>query len=170
MPQLTAGLDLYAYWRGFDMSALFVAGALNDVSLTGTYYNYVDDNTIYTKLFKAGANAPVYLVENAWRPDNTVGTFPRLSVEPPNTNNAYASSFWFRDGKYVRLKSAQIGYTLPARWINKFNCSNLRIYVEGTNLFTLSGLPEGIDPERPGVTNGYYPQQRTFMGGLTISF
>lgn len=170
MPQLTAGLDLYANWRGFDMSALFVAGAMNDVSLTGTYYNYVDDNTIYTKLFKAGANAPLYLVENAWRPDNTTGTFPRLSVEPPNTNNAYASSFWFRDGKYVRLKSAQIGYTLPARWINKFNCSNLRIYVEGTNLFTLSGLPEGIDPERPGVTNGYYPQQRTFMGGLTISF
>ena len=68
------------------------------------------------------------------------------------------------------MKSAQIGYTLPKRLINKVNCDNLRFFVEGTNLFTLSGLPEGIDPERPGVTNGYYPQQRTFMGGFTITF
>ena len=44
------------------------------------------------------------------------------------------------------------------------------MYVEGANLFTLSGLPEGIDPESPGVNNGYYPQQRTFMGGVSITF
>ena len=46
----------------------------------------------------------------------------------------------------------------------------LRIFVEGQNLFTIDGLPEGIDPESPGVNNGYYPQQRLVMGGLTITF
>lgn len=169
-PELTAGLDLYGGWKGIDFSMLFVAGAMSEISLTGTYYNYNDDNTIYTRPFKAGANSPVYLVEQSWRPDNTSGTFPRLSLTPPNTNNAYASTFWYKDGKYVRMKSAQIGYTLPKSIVNKIGSSNIRLYVEGTNLFTLSGLPQGIDPERPGVTNGYYPQQRTVMGGLTISF
>ena len=47
---------------------------------------------------------------------------------------------------------------------------NLRIYVEGSNLFTISGLPDGIDPESPGVNNVYYPQQRTIMGGITLTF
>ncbi len=169
-PELTAGLDLYGAWKGFDFSMLFVAGAMHEISLTGTYYNYNDDNTIYTKPFKAGANSPVYLVEQAWRPDNTNGKYPRLSINAPNTNNAYASTFWYQDGKYVRMKSAQIGYTIPKNIVDKIGIENLRVYVEGTNLFTLSGLPAGIDPERPGVTNGYYPQQRTVMGGLTISF
>jgi hypothetical protein len=68
------------------------------------------------------------------------------------------------------MKSAQLGYTLPKSISTKIGSDNIRFYVEGTNLFTLSGLPAGIDPERPGVTNGYYPQQRTIMGGLTISF
>jgi len=169
-PELTAGLDIYGGWKGLDFSMLFTAGAMNEISLTGTYYNYNDDNTIYTRPFKAGANSPVYLVEQSWRPDNVTGTFPRLSLTPPNTNNAYASTFWFRDGKYVRMKSAQIGYTLPKNLTSKIGSDNIRLYVEGTNLFTLSALPAGIDPERPGVTNGYYPQQRTIMGGLTISF
>ncbi len=169
-PELTAGLDLYGSYKGFDFSMLFTAGAMHEISLTATYYNYNDDNTIYTRPFKAGANSPVFLVEQSWRPDNTAGTFPRLSITPPNTNNAYASTFWFRDGKYLRMKSAQLGYTLPKSISSKIGSDNIRFYVEGTNLFTLSGLPEGIDPERPGVTNGYYPQQRTIMGGLTISF
>ncbi|MDD3844107.1 MAG: TonB-dependent receptor [Bacteroidales bacterium] len=169
-PELTAGLDIYGGWKGFDFAMLFTAGALHEISLTGTYYNYNDDNTIFTKPFKAGSNAPRFLVEQAWRPDNTAGTYPRLSVNAPNTNNAYASTFWYKDGKYVRMKSAQLGYTIPRKITQKIGSDNIRVYVEGTNLFTLSGLPQGIDPERPGVTNGYYPQQRTIMGGITISF
>lgn len=169
-PELTAGLTLYGAWKGFDFNALFTGGAMCEISLTGTYYNWADDNTIFTKPFKAGANAPVYLVEQAWRPDNTNADFPRLSINAPNSNNAYASTFWFRDGKYLRMKSAQLGYTFPKQLVRKVNCDDLRLFVEGTNLFTLSGLPKGIDPERPGVSNGYYPQQKTFMAGITITF
>ena len=46
----------------------------------------------------------------------------------------------------------------------------VKVYIEGNNLCTSSGLPEGVDPEWPGVTNGYYPQQRTVVGGLEVSF
>ena len=64
----------------------------------------------------------------------------------------------------------EIGYTFPKKWMSPVGIQNLRIYVEGSNLFTISGLPDGIDPESPGVNNGYYPQQRTIMGGITLTF
>ena len=171
-PELTYGLNLDFAWNGIDFNAQFTGGALFDVSLTGTYYNYNDDNTVWTQTFKEGANSPLYLVENAYSIYNPDGTFPRLTLGAPGHggDNGLASTFWLRDGKYIRLKSAQIGYTFPSKWTNRINLETLRFFVEGQNLFTIDGLPEGIDPESPGVNNGYYPQQRLLMGGLTITF
>lgn len=169
-PKFTAGLNLSMSWRNFDFSTLITGAAMFDVSLTGTYWNYNDDNTIFTETFKEGGNTPVYLAENAWRPDNQNGTYPRLTTNAPTNNNGLASTFWFRDGKYLRVKSMQLGYTLSQKACERMGLSSVRVYVEGANLFTLSGLPEGIDPESPGVNNGYYPQQKTFMGGISVTF
>jgi hypothetical protein len=54
--------------------------------------------------------------------------------------------------------------------MKKVSVEALRIFVEGQNLFTIDGLPAGIDPESPGVNNGYYPQQRLVMGGISLTF
>ena len=54
--------------------------------------------------------------------------------------------------------------------MKKINIESLRFFVEGQNLFTIDGLPAGIDPESPGVNNGYYPQQRLVMGGVSLTF
>ena len=70
----------------------------------------------------------------------------------------------------MRVKSVQLGYNIPKNVCESIGVSGVRVYVEGANLLTLSGLPEGIDPESPGVNNGYYPQQKTFMGGVSITF
>lgn len=169
-PKLTAGLNFSMSWRNFDFSTLITGAAMFDISLTGTYYNGNDDNTIFTQTFKEGGNTPVYLAENAWRPDNQNGIYPRLTVSSPTNNNGLASTFWFRDGKYLRVKSMQFGYTLPKHVCERMGIGSVRLYVEGANLFTLSGLPEGIDPESPGVNNGYYPQQKTYMGGISVNF
>ena len=171
-PELTFGLNLNFEWNGFDFNAQFTGGALFDVSLTGTYYNGYDDNTIWTQTFKEGGNSPLFLVQNAYSIDNPNGTFPRLTLGGTGHggDNGLASTFWWRDGKYVRLKSAQLGYTFPSKWMKKLSVEALRIFVEGQNLFTIDGLPEGIDPESPGVNNGYYPQQRLVMGGISITF
>ncbi len=171
-PELTFGLNLNFEWNGFDFNAQFTGGALFDVSLTGTYYNGYDDNTIWTQTFKEGGNSPLYLVENAWSIDNPDGTFPRLTLGSTGHggDNGLSCSFWWRDGKYVRLKSAQLGYTFPKNWFDWLGVSSLRIFAEGQNLFTIDGLPAGIDPESPGVNNGYYPQQRLVMGGVTLTF
>jgi TonB-linked SusC/RagA family outer membrane protein len=171
-PQLTFGFNIGGTWNGFDFNAQFTGGALFDVSLTGTYYNGYDDNTIWTQTFKEGANSPLYLVKKAYSIDNPNGTFPRITLSQTGHggDNGLASTFWFRDGKYVRLKSAQIGYTLPEKWMKMAGIAKVRIYVEGSNLFTIDDLPEGIDPEAPRVNNGYYPQQKTIMGGFSITF
>ena len=171
-PELTFGLNLNFAWNGIDFNAQFTGGALFDVSLTGTYYNGADDNTIWTQTFKEGANSPLFLVENAYSIYNPEGTFPRITLSAPGHggDNGLASTFWLRDGTYVRLKSAQLGYTFPQKWMDKIRVESLRIFVEGQNLFTIDGLPQGIDPESPGVNNGYYPQQRLLMGGITLTF
>ena len=170
-PELTGGLSLYGAWKGIDFSLMFTGGALFDVALTGIYYNGAMDSTPFTKIFKGDANAPVYLAEGSWTPENPNAEFPRLSISRSNdSNNVLASTFWYRDGKYIRLKTAQIGYTFPEKWMKVIGVQKLRIFVEGGNLFTLSGLPKGIDPEAPGVNLGYYPQQRTVLGGLSITF
>ena len=171
-PQLTYGLNLDFAWNGIDFNAQFTGGALFDVSLTGTYYNGNDDNTFWTQTFKEGANSPLFLVENAYSIYNPDGTFPRLTLGAPGHggDNGLSSTFWLRDGKYVRLKSAQLGYTFPNKWTSKIGIEAFRLFVEGQNIFTIDGLPEGIDPESPGVNNGYYPQQRLLMGGITLTF
>lgn len=171
-PELTFGLNFNFAWNGIDFNAQFTGGALFDVSLTGTYYNGYDDNTIWTQTFKENANSPLFLVENAYSIYNPDGTFPRITLGATGHggDNGLASTFWLRDGTYVRLKSAQLGYTFPQKWTEKINIETLRFFVEGQNLFTIDGLPQGIDPESPGVNNGYYPQQRLIMGGITLTF
>ncbi|MBP5333850.1 MAG: TonB-dependent receptor [Bacteroidales bacterium] len=171
-PELTYGLNINAGWKNFDFNAQFTGGALFDVSLTGTYYNDNDDNTIWTQTFKEGGNSPLFLVENAYSEFNPNGTFPRLTLAKTNHggDNGLSSTFWIRDGKYVRLKTAQLDYTLPKGLTSKIGIQAFRVFVEGQNIFTIDGLPEGIDPESPGVNNGYYPQQRLLLGGFTITF
>ena len=171
-PRLTYGLNINLSWNGFDFNAQFTGGSLFDVSLTGTYYNSNDDNTIWTQTFKENGNSPLFLVENAYSEFNPDGTFPRITLSKTNHggDNGLASTFWLRDGTYLRLKTAQLGYTLPKKVLSVLGISNLRVFVEGQNLFTLDGLPEGIDPESPEVNNGYYPQQTLLMGGFTLTF
>jgi len=171
-PQLTFGLNLNFTWNNFDLNAQFTGGALFDVSLTGTYFNDCDDNTIWTQTFKEGGNSPLFLVQNAYSIYNPEGTFPRLTLSTTTHggDNGLSSTFWIRDGKYVRLKTCQLGYTIPKKATESIGIKALRVFVEGQNLFTIDGLPEGIDPESPGVNNGYYPQQRLLMGGLTLTF
>ncbi|MFV0592127.1 MAG: SusC/RagA family TonB-linked outer membrane protein [Draconibacterium sp.] len=170
-PKFVGGITFNAAWKGIDISMLWQSGLGRDVALTGVYSSGVMDNTSMTRPFYHGGNSPVYLVENSWREDNTNGEFPRLSLVPASSNNAYSSTFWYRSGDYIRLKTLQVGYTFPIRWMKSFGAESLRIYAEGQNLLTFSQLNKyNIDPEQPGVSNGYYPQQRIISTGIKLTF
>lgn len=171
IPEIMFGLNFDASWRGFDIALFFQGAANSDIMLCGTYSALgFSDGTYYTQTFKWGSNPPRYLVEGSWTPDHTDAQYPRLSTQS-SSNNVVPSDFWRRDASYLRLKNAQIGYTLPKKVTRKFYVENLRVYASGSNLFTLSALSAlGIDPEAPSVNNGYYPQQRVFNIGVSITF
>lgn len=176
LPEIMYGLNLDLNYGGFDFSALFQGAALCDVSLAGTYEGSsgtygIDDNTPFTKTFYGYGNSPYYLVEGSWTPDNPNARFPRLTSNraPLSSHNAHANSGWIVDGSYLRLKSMQLGYTIPARLLQSAKIQQFRIYVSGYNLFTWDKL-DYLDPEMPNVNNGFYPQQRILSGGINLTF
>ena len=165
-----SSLNLNGDWKGFDFDILLQSGLGRTVALTGVYPSGVMDNTVFTRLFYHGGNTPVFVPENSWTPDNQGAEFPRLSLVTVSTNNAYSSTFWYRNGNYLRVKSFQLGYTIPGSLTRKAGIDRIRLFMEGSNLFTFSGLTKyNIDPEQPGVNNGYYPQQKTLSFGLNFS-
>ena len=78
------------------------------------------------------------------------------------------SDFWLEDGSYLRLKSAEIGYTFPSKWVKKLYLSNLRIYVSGSNLATFSKF-KLWDPDNMTSTANY-PLTRVVNFGIDIKF
>ncbi len=156
-------------WKGLDFSFQFQGAALCDKFLSHRWGNDVEDNTPLTRPWYGGwDNAPLFLVEGSWRPDNPNADYPRLSTSPIS-NNCLASDYWKKNGAYLRLKNVTLGYTLPKKWTKKALIENLRFYVSGSNLLTFTEF-KYLDPESPNVINGYYPQQRTFVFGVDVTF
>ena len=100
---------------------------------------------------------------NRWTPETAAtATYPRLSTLN-NDNNYRYSSLWQRDGSFIKLRSAEIGYTIPNKITNKIKLNNARFFINGTNLFSIDKIPYG-DPE--SLTG--YPVIRTLTAGIKI--
>lgn len=153
LPTWTYGFNMNFKYHGFDLSALF-QGAFG-------YTTYID-------LTKA---ASTLKYDNRWTEKENN---PNSLVARPGgaSTNKYYSDFNNHSTAYLRLKNLSIGYELPKGLVSKAGIQQLRIYIAGTNLFTLSSLHKyGVDPEVPeGSPAYYYPQQRTLSVGLNLSF
>jgi len=171
-PELMFGLNLAASWKSFDFSVFFQGAAITDVFLSGVYANGNVDQTQYTRPFYGHGNSPYFLIENSWTPENRNAEFCRLTTMAAEMGNCngWASDWWIRNGSYLRLKNIQFGYTLKNNYIRNIGIDNIRFMLTGANLFTWSELTKyNIDPETPEITNGYYPQQRTFEFGISFT-
>src|SRR5690606_21372419 len=93
--------------------------------------------------------------------------WPRLSIEN-QSNNMQFSSWWLRNGNFLRVKQMEIGYSLPPRISERIHTKTLRVYVSGTNLFTLSNF-KLWDVEMAGNGLGY-PVQKVFNLGVNVTF
>ena len=106
---------------------------------------------------------------NHWSEENQnlYALWPRLS-NTENFSNEQQSTWWLRDGSFLRLKSVEVGYTAPKRWIRKMSIDNLRFYFNGLNLFTFTHF--GLwDPEQSG--QGFaYPIQKVLNLGVNVNF
>lgn len=106
--------------------------------------------------------------DNHWSEDSrdSYALWPRLS-STPNDNNSQTSTWFMRNGSFIRLKSVEMGYSLPQQLIERFHVGGMRIYVSGTNLFSFSGF-KLWDIEMGGQGLGY-PIQRVFNVGVNVN-
>ena len=105
--------------------------------------------------------------KDVWTPENPNSKYPCVSGEWQEEYGAAASTFWLRNGAYMRLKNLNIGYTLPKQWLSGVGVDRLQIFLNATNLFCISGLDEH-DPEQNTIDS--YPLMRSFTAGININF
>jgi TonB-linked SusC/RagA family outer membrane protein len=161
VPQYYYGVNLDFGWRGFDFSALFQGIADVDRYLTGQFVHpfATNDRTL----------TPTDWLDR-WTPENTDATMPRVIIGGDYGWNYVGSTFWMQDGSFLRLKNLQIGYTVPSSLTTRIGISQLRIYGNGQNLFTLTDY-SGYDPEttQTGQLVGY-PNTKILSVGLQVTF
>ena len=162
-PNLIYGFGLSAGWKGFDINILFQGAGKSTFCIEGpTVYPF--KNGDWGNILTDMANSNRWILgEN----ENPNAEYPRLSYGG-NSNNYRPSTYWLRNGSYLRLKNLEIGYNIPKSLINKIHLNNVRLYFMGTNLITFSNF-KLWDPEL-GSTNGQaYPLSRSYTLGLTIN-
>lgn len=170
IPDFEYSLAFNMDYKNFDLS-LFIQGVEGNELWNGKRYHYVLDGTRGIKTTEA---------LDAWTPQNTNTIVPRATIRDLALNKR-PSDYLVEDGSYLRLKTLQVGYTLPNDFTEKFYVTNLRFYVSGQNLLTLTDY-KGYDPElgRPldgdgglfdgGVDRRAYPNNKNFLFGVQIGF
>ncbi len=154
-PKFVAGITLGANWNNFDIMMLF-QGALG-----GETYVWRE---------RAGEAGNFYkeTYENRWTPENPSSVHPRIF----NRENEYwvsnRNTYYLKNTDYLRLKNVELGYTFNFPGVAKAGISNLRVYVNATNLFTIDGV-KVQDPEA-NDTGREYPQRRVVNFGASITF
>lgn len=160
-PEIIWGTGFSLGYKAFDLSCFFQGSARSSF--------FINPSKI-TPFTSNGQGALLqYIADDHWSESNRniYAFWPRLS-EYAVSNNNQTSTWWLRDGSFIRLKSAEFGYTLPEKWTKKFHVSMLRFYASGTNLFVWSKF-KMWDPEMAGNGLGY-PIQRVLNLGININF
>lgn len=158
-PTFSYGFTIAADWKGFDLM-LFAQG--------------VAGNDIYNGLRRLDIPSANWTTDalGRWNGVGTSTTYPRLVTGDPNKNFSNPSTFHLSNGAYFRIKTLQVGYTLPKTAVKKIGMQNLRIYVSSNNLATWTRY-SGFDPEiggsSYGIDRGFYPQARSFMIGINVT-
>jgi TonB-linked SusC/RagA family outer membrane protein len=175
LPVFNYGISLGANWKGLDLALDF----------QGAYGVYVQYAEVLTEALPFGGQNTLDYFMDRWRPAD-----PNADYFNPNTewipgyypvtghDGRRTGTNGIQNASYIRLKTAELGYTLPNKWISKINLQAVRLYFSGYNLLTFTGL-ENVDPERPGAAGGSstnyidfynYPVNRTYTIGATVKF
>lgn len=169
VPEINYGFGLSGGYKNFDVSCFFQGQ--DRVSF------FIDPNGRRSNPDRFGIapfagrrGALKIIAEDHWNPNNPVADafWPRLSATINANNSEQFSTWWLRNGRFLRLKTLEVGYTLPTAWTKKISFSMIRLYFTGQNLFNISGF-KLWDPEMTG--NGLaYPLQRVYNVGLNVTF
>ncbi len=159
-PTWTYGGTISANYKGFDL-LVFAQG--------------VAGNDVYNGLRRLDIPRANWTSEalGRWTGEGTSTDFPRLINGDPNKNFSNPSNFFLTSGDYFRIKTLQVGYTIGKNLVQKVGIQQLRVYLSSNNLATFTKY-NGFDPEiggsSMGIDRGVYPQARSFMAGLNVTF
>jgi TonB-linked SusC/RagA family outer membrane protein len=158
-PDYAYGLNIGLSYKDFDFSTFFEGIGNVDVVNQKKY------QTDFWSVDDVGSNKGIRLL-NAWSPSNPNSTIPAISTTDKNAESRF-STYFVENGRYLKLRVLQLGYTLPKEITSKFKMDSFRVYLSGQNLWTLKASDfTGVDPENAGFG---YPQPRTFTVGLNVS-
>lgn len=159
----TKPVFFYGVTGGINYKGLDFSFTLNGTANRNVYFNFVN----FASTGAAGGYGQA--LESSllrWTPATaSQAEYPRLSVGN-NPNNSQVSSFWIKNGSYLRLRNVEIGYSLPGNLIKSIGFTNIRVFANGLNLLTATTL-DGVDPE---VLIGNVPNQRIFNFGVNLQF
>lgn len=164
VPEINYGFGVSLGFKGFDASVFF--------SGVGHVTRIITGNNLFGATADIKYEGQIFadVARNRWTPDNPDpnAPYPRLSLEKV-TNNQQASTYWQKDMSFMRLKNAELGYTLPKNLTKKMGLSTTRIYLQGVNLLTFSKF-KLWDPELATANGSAYPNIRSYSIGLNLNF
>ena len=160
VPAFSYGLNVALSYKNFDLSMFWQGVADQDI------YNNQKFQTDFWSITDAGSNKGNRML-NAWTSDNTNSSIPALTTN--NTaDEGRVSTYYVENGSYLKLRTLQLGYNVPEKFISKLKMSSLRAYISGQNLLTLkSSSLTCSDPENPSWA---YPLATSISFGLQVGF
>ena len=172
-PRFRTGITLDAQWKGFDFS-MFWQGVLKRDFDPGensmVFWGTTGSGQWWSTSFKD--HMDYFRAEDTASPlgANVNAYYPRPLF---NNKNHKTQTAYLQNAAYMRLKNLQLGYTLPKSLINKIGLQNVRVYVSGENLLTITGISDTMDPETAGIGKQggtVYPLSRVYSFGLSVNF
>ena len=167
-PKISYSFNLGLEWNNFDFSAVFQGVAKRTIFRDSSNDNY------RIPMKAAHLNSTTQSVGDVWSPENRGGRYPTYTnINSINDYNYQCSSWSVENGNYLRLKSVTLGYNFPTSLLNKIRViSRMRVYVSGNDLWEVSKINDGWDPEasRKVSGNGRFPFNRTCTVGLDLTF
>ena len=170
-PNLVYGIGASFAWKGIDVNVHFQGAGKSTFPIYGKCV-YAFSESDWGNIFKDMISDRWVDSETAAKlglhaNENPNATYPRLTYGE-NKNNQQTSTYWMRDGRYIRLKNLDIGYTLPKSIVNKLHFNNIRIYIAGSNLITWSKF-KTWDPETGNPRGEAYPLTKSVTMGLSVN-
>lgn len=161
-PRLNFGLGFNIGWKGFSIDALLQG--------VGAYDRMISNLDGQGMRQWGGSIRPYYPIwtSDVWTPENPNAKYPRPTGQNWAESGGVASSFWMRNGAYLRLRNLNISYNLPVKWIDRIGLTGAQIFTNGTNILTFSKMKEFHDPEQ--LVYDSYPVMKTFTAGINLRF
>lgn len=166
-PNINVGLTLGANYKGFDFHADFSGGAgYSWYQENETRRPFQNDGNLNAIFLDRWHRVDMYDLNSAWVP----GKYPANRFNQDNTNNFQQSTFWGHNVKYLRARTIEFGYSVPAFILNRVKIQKIRLYLNAYNLFSIDNIHQyNIDPEVT-TTNGYqFPQNKFINAGINLS-